>query len=158
MSDHINWAELLGGDRRPYDPRPDLDAWRRGEGATASKALWAGLIHKGDVDTAAYAAVVELVQIIENAALADWNAYALIASIEEARLAAHNPPLPVSWIGSYQAAWSIVAKTAPRHLASAEDDIAVRSIFGALAHAKGQHALGKFALLSEDEQQELLRL
>lgn len=155
MPTQINWVELRGGDRRPYDPRPELAAWQGGQGATAAEVLWERLLHQGDVDTAAYASVPELARIIEKAALADWSAYALIASIEEARSAPHNPPLPVSWIESYQAAWSIVAKAALRHLATADDDTTVRSIFAALAHAKGQHSLGKFALLTEDEQREI---
>ncbi|WP_083528688.1 hypothetical protein [Hyphomicrobium sp. CS1BSMeth3] len=157
MQDQIDWSSLLGGDRQPFDPRPALDAWRRGGGVTASKELWERLLHQGNVDTAAYAAVPELIQIVENAPTADWNAYALVASIEEARLSTQNPPLPLSWIGPYRAAWKTILTPALRDLASAEDDVAVRSIMAAIAHAKGQRLLAQFAMLTQDEQRELLR-
>lgn len=156
MQAPIDWTNLLGGNRRPFDPRPALEAWRRCEGATAAKVLWEKLLHQGDVDTAAYASVPALTEIVENAPAADWNAYAMLALIEEARHAPHNPPLPAPWIEPYRAAWSTLTKSALRDLASAGDDVTVRSILAVLAHAKGQHLIGQFALLTADEQHEML--
>jgi len=155
MSD-INWSQLLDGYRQPYDPRPALEAWRRGEGKIASRELWARLIHQGDVDSAAYASTSELVDLILTAETIDWNLYALIACIEAGGLAAQNPPIPATLIVSYQAAWAAVVQPALRDLAAAKDDLGVRSILAVLAHSKGQHSLATLALLTENERQEFL--
>jgi hypothetical protein len=155
MSD-INWSELLDGHRQPYDPRPALEAWRRGEGKFASRELWARLIHQGDIDTAAYASIPDLVELIRTAQAIDWNLYALFASIEEGRLAKQNPSVPPALMRPYQAAWAAVVGLALRDLAAAEDDLCVRSILAVLAHAKGQHSLATLSLLTEDERQQFL--
>ena len=153
---NINWSQLLDGYRQPYDPRPALEAWGRGEGKFASRELWARLIHQGDIDTAAYASIPELVELIRTAQAIDWNLYALIAFIEEGRLAKQNPPVPAGLMTSYQAAWAVVVGLALRDLAAVEDDLSVRSILAVLAHSKGQHSLATLALLTEDERQEFL--
>jgi hypothetical protein len=151
----INWSQLLDGCRTPYDPRPALDSWRRGEGKIASRELWAKLLHQGDVDTAAYASTPELVKLLHLAQV-DWNVYALIACIEDGRLAKQNPPVPAGLAHSYRTAWEAVVQPALRDLAAADDDLSVRSILAVLAHAKGQHSIAKLALLTEDERQTLL--
>jgi hypothetical protein len=155
MSD-INWHQLLDGYRKPYDPRPALEAWKSGEGNLASTDLWARLVHQGDTDSAAYASVPQLVQIIERTTAVDWNAYALLAVIEEARLARHNPPVPASLMKTYQEAWAAIVGPALRDLRAVQDDLSVRSILAVLAHSKGQHSLATLALLTEDERKQLL--
>jgi hypothetical protein len=152
--DSIDWYELLGGMRQPYDPRPALEALRKiGE---ASEALWQYLLHQGDVDTASYASVPMLAQIVEESTVGDWNAYALMAAIEEGRRSGQNPPVPRLFYDQYFEAWAAVVKPALRDLALVEDDISVRSILAVLAHAKGQHSLGVLPLCTEDERQEML--
>jgi hypothetical protein len=141
---------------QPYDPRPALEALRLGKIDFASKDLWGNLLHQGDVDTAAYASVPMLAKIIEGSAVGDWNAYALMASIEEGRLSGRNPPVPSLLRDQYFAAWAAIVKPALRDLALVEDDLGVRSILAVLAHAKGQHSLGVLALCTEDERQEML--
>ena len=152
----INWSQLLDGCRTPYDPRPALDAWRRGEGKIASRELWARLLNQRDIDTAAYASTPELVKLLHSAQVVDWNVYALIALIAEGRLAKQNPPVPADLVKPYRTAWAAVVQPALRDLAAADDDLSVRSILAVLAHAKGQHSIAILALLTEDERQELL--
>ncbi len=156
MFDSITWSELLGGRRQPYDPRPALEALRLGKIDFASKDLWENLLHQGDVDTASYASVPMLAQVIEESAVTDWNAYALMAAIEEGRLSGQNPPVPSALRDQFFAAWAAVVKPALRDLALAQDDLCVRSILAVLAHAKGQNSLGILALCTEDERQEML--
>jgi hypothetical protein len=48
--------------------------------------------HQGDVNKASYVAVSELVRLIEELPSPDWNAYGLIASIEEGRLDESSTP------------------------------------------------------------------
>ncbi len=155
-SDSVKWSELLGGARQLYDPRPALEALRQGNIDVASEDLWENLLHQGDVDTAGYASVPMLAQIIEESTVADWNAYGLMASIEEGRLSGRNPSVPSSLRDQYFQAWAAVVKPALRDLVFVEDENSVTCILAVLAHAKGQHSIGIFAFCTEDERQEML--
>ncbi len=86
----------------------------------------------------------------------DWNAYALIASIEEGRLAKSNPPIPDEIEQDYNRAWSALLPLALRDLADARDDLLVRGTLAVIVHAKGQHSLATIALCTEDERAEML--
>jgi len=141
---------------RSYDPRPAIEAWRDGHAEAAIRELWERLYHQGDVNTASYAAVGEIVCLMRQQAEPEWNAYALIASIEEGRLANGAPPVPADLENGYRAAWSHALMIALRHLESATDDLVVRSALAVVAHAKGQHILGAIALYTEDERIEML--
>jgi hypothetical protein len=154
--DSLDWSELLGGARQPYDPRPALEALQQGKIDVAAEELWENLLHQGDVDTAGYASVPMLARIIKESTVVDWNAYGLMASIEEGRLSGRNPSVPSSLRDQYFEAWAAVIKPALRDLASVEDENSVVCILAVLAHAKGQHSIGIFALCTEDERQEML--
>ena len=82
--DDERWAHLRGGYGEPYDPR---DAMRRlsDSDVSAWEELWQELHHQGDVGEASYAALPALVRVHEARGVADWNTYALAATIEEAR-------------------------------------------------------------------------
>jgi hypothetical protein len=100
------WGRLLGGYRVPYDPRKALRALEQGddtEGAWAE--LWNELHHQGDVGAASYAAVPHLVRIHAARGVPDWNTYALVAIVEEARRESRNPRLPANLRDAYEAAW-----------------------------------------------------
>jgi len=86
----------------------------------------------------------------------DWNAYSLVACIEEGRLAEGNPPLPCSLEQDYEQAWAVILPMALRDLGTATDDLVVRSALAVVAHAKGQHTLATIALCTEDERAEML--
>src|SRR5215471_21246368 len=156
--DDQRWTGLLGGYRVPYDPRDALrrlqeskdveDVWRE---------LWNELYHQGDVGHASYAAVPHLVRIHAVRRASDWNTYALVATIEEARRGGRNPEIPSDMREAYQSAWRDLINIGLRELQDAEDPTLVCSIIGVIAIGKGQFALGRLAVsFTEDERQELL--
>ena len=140
----------------PYDPRPAIETWRAGDAEDAVQELWEKLYHQGTVNSASYAAVGELVRMMQEQAAPNWNAYSLIASIEEARLNEDNPPIPSELERDYSHAWAAILPMALRDLGQARDDLLVRSALAVVAHSKGQHTLGTLALCTEDERAEML--
>lgn len=152
------WTRLLGGYRTPYDPRNALRMLEEGrDTSTAWAELWTHLHHQGDVGEASYAAVPHLVRIHVARRLADWNTYALIATIEEARQTGQNPKLPPNLRGAYEVAWHQLVERGLVELSAAEDPTLVTSIIGVLAMGKGQFSIGRFVLcFTESERRELL--
>ena len=142
--------------RVPYDPRKALLALERADETDGAwKELWTELYHQGDVGEASYAAVPHLVRIHARRGKADWNTYALVATIEEARRNGHNPGLPANLRDAYEAAWCELVKIGLRELEMAADPTLVTSIIGAVAIGKGQLTLGRLAVtFTEDERQE----
>lgn len=147
------WLSAIG---EPYDPRPAIEAWRSGQVEDAQQELWEQLYHQGSVNSASYAAVGQLVRMMQEQVEPDWRAYALVASIEEGRLAEGNPPIPSELNQNYQNAWAAILQMALRDLAKATDDVVVRSTLAVVARAKGQHTLATIALCTEDERVEML--
>ena len=152
MQDY-RWLRAYG---EPYDPRPAIELWRAGQVEDAKQELWDKLYHQGTVNSASYAAVGEIVLMMQRQAKPDWNAYSLVASIEEARFADGNPPVPSELKQDYERAWDAILPMALRDLAKTEDDLVVRGALAVVAHAKGQHTLATIALLTEDERMEML--
>jgi hypothetical protein len=140
----------------PFDPRPIINAWAAGDGEQAAAELWLRLYHQGSVGTASYEAVPELVRLLNASAPPDWNAYALIASIEEGRSFPDSPTIPDELAGSYRQAWEAIVPRAIDHLRTASDDPLVRSLIAVIAHAKHQHSLAAIALCTQDERREML--
>ena len=152
------WGRLRGGYRVPYDPRKALKALEAGEQTDAAwKELWNELHHQGDVGEASYAAVPHLVRIHGARGVPDWNTFALAATIEEARHNGGNPDIPERLQDAYQAAWRRLVELGLQELLEADDSTLITSILAALAMGKGQLALGRFAILfDEEERKELL--
>ena len=152
------WAHLTGGYRLPYDPRAALRLLESGDDVEAAWGeLWNELHHQGDVGDASYAAVPQLVRIHAARGVPDWNTYALVATIEEARHGARNPPLPQSFRASYDAAWRQLVDLGLLELRAADDPTLVSSIIAVIAMGKGQTTLGQLAgLFTEDERKEIL--
>lgn len=156
QDDDPRWSDLIGGYGLAYDPRPALRALEREEVSLIWEELWENLYHQGDVASASYAAVPEIIRIIGQTNKPDWNGYALISAIEEARHNERNPSIP-KWLETcYHDAWQQIPKIASSHIAQASDAMLIRSILAALAHSKGQTDLGKIALYTQDELLELL--
>lgn len=149
-----HWLSAYG---EPYDPRPVIKAWRAGQVEDAARELWDNLYHQGAVNTASYAAVGEIVRMMQEQASPDWNTYALIASIEEGRLTKANPPVPSEIEQDYERAWSHILPMALRDLGETQNDLVIRGALAVVAHAKGQHTLATIALCTEDERVEMLR-
>lgn len=148
-------TELLDAYGEPFDPRPVIARWRLGEQEVAAQELWVRLYHQGDVGSASFAAIPDLVELIATSSKLDWNAYAMLASVEEARTIG-GVLVPSSLADAYSAAWAKVQSFALQHLADAADDELVRSLLAVIAHAKGQHSLAAIALCTEDERSEML--
>jgi hypothetical protein len=77
------WEHLTGGFKIPFDPRPCLRQIESTQNTDdARKELWEELHHQGDVGSASYAAVPELVRFHRMGGAADWNLYAIVAIID----------------------------------------------------------------------------
>jgi hypothetical protein len=155
--DDPRWNEMHGGYHVPFDPRPCLEK-RASE--TDSRpvwsALWQELYHQGDIGEASFAAVPHLVRIHRERGLGGWNTYAIVATIELARDAQDNLPIP-SWLRSgYERALVDLADAGLQEFAAAKDVETVRSILAILALVKGARTYAR--LLSEFTQDELLDL
>ena len=153
--DDERWAGLHGGYRVPYDPREAIRKLASGD-TTAWEELWQELHHQGDVGEASYAAVPEIVRLHRTRGVADWNTYALAASIEEARHNEDNPALPEWLRWDYEAAWRELEALALREFSAATDQEMIDSIIVVLALRKRRMTLARMAMLTEDERQEML--
>jgi len=153
--DDRQWAELCGGYRTPYDPRNAIGRLSNGD-ATAWAELWQELYHQGDVGEASYAAVPLLADLHEVRGIADWNTYAIAASIEEARQMPHNPSMPHWLLDAYNEAWRKLQALATTELPVATEAELIDSIIAVLAFGKGRVSLGRMAMLGDDERKELL--
>jgi hypothetical protein len=158
--DDPRWSGLLGGYRVPYDPRKALLALERG-GETDGiwEELWNELHHQGDVGEASYAAVPHLVRIHAARGQANWNTYALVATIEDARRnGRRNPELPPDLRNAYEAAWGDLVGIGLREMETAQDPTLIVSIIGVIAYGKGQATLGRLAVaFTDDERLDMLR-
>jgi hypothetical protein len=148
---------LLSGYRLPYDPRPAIAKLKAGQDGLAWAELWDELHHQGDVDTASYAAVPELVRVHEARTVPDWNMYALVGTIELERGRGKNPDLP-SWVEQpYRAALTRLGELAHEDLKATDDPLIARSALGVIALTKGlrEHARLLFDL-GESEVKEIV--
>ena len=152
------WTSLTDGYRVVYDPRPALAALKINPAPEAAwSELWNKLHHQGDVGDASYAAVPELVRIAANSESVNWNFYALIATIEEARLLRKNPAIPDWILPAYRFAWEQLFRLAHRDLPTVADSIAIRTILTVLALHKGEITIARFASLEDDEREEMFK-
>lgn len=156
MNDTGDWSQLTDASGDSYDPREALKAIASGDADNGYEELWHRVHHQGDLGTAAYAVVPDLVRLMSDRARPDWRAYALIATIEERRKADRNPSIPDRLEGPYVTAMREVVEPALSHLRGVDNDADVRSLLAVLAHAKGQRTIGAIALWTEDERQEVL--
>jgi hypothetical protein len=92
------WTGLKAGYRTPIDLRPLLQRLESDrDPKEAWHQLWEQLYHQGDVGEGSFAAVPHLVRIHRLRGIADWNTYAIAATIELSRGKDGNPDVP-DWI------------------------------------------------------------
>lgn len=151
------WRTLCGGYKIPYNPSKALqDIFEKRNVEAAYGELWQELHHQGDVGDASYAAVPHLVEAIAHLQRVDWNPYALVATIEVARLN-RNPPVP-DWIWpEYEDSIKSLAAYALRNLAKSDDELTVRCLLGAVALSKNVRKVGIIlSYLDDSEYDELI--
>jgi hypothetical protein len=151
------WKELTAGYRIAIDLRPVLQRLESGRDAKATwQELWEELYHQGDVGEGSFVAVPHLVRIHRLRGVADWNTYALVATIELARATHGNPDVPAWARDSYDAALRELGHIGLEDLSRASDQETVRSILGLLAIVHGARAHGRILVsFTEDEVVEL---
>jgi hypothetical protein len=141
--DDPKWREMKAGYRILYDPTLAL---RRLEGENDVDAvweeLWTELHHQGAVGEASYAVVPHLVRIHKEKRCLDWNLYALVSTIEIERKRKGNPPIPAWLEPIYEDALRELLDLAVQDLAQSDDPLAVQTILGFVALAKGCRKLG----------------
>ncbi|MEL7360644.1 MAG: hypothetical protein AAFN13_01100 [Bacteroidota bacterium] len=156
--DDPRWADLEGGYRVPYDPRPALQRIKQEtEVQVAWEELWEELHHQGDVGTASFAAVPHLVQIHAEQDVPNYNVFAMLCVIERARSGEGNPAIP-DWLKKgYEQAWQDIIPLALRDIARSESEDLLRSAFSAIAIARGLQWLSTLIFdFSEAETQEMI--
>lgn len=151
------WADLEGGYRFPFDPRPSLRTLQTSpEDPAAWEDLWENLHHQGDVGEASYAALPHLARIAEIGRGLDWNPFALASTIEAARLQDRNPPVPDWLVDEYSAGIISLLATACRALEGASDETHTRSLIELVALAKGLPLLAHAATFPEEDLEDLM--
>lgn len=151
--DDVRWANMTGGYKTPFDPRPLLKRLETdSDTADVWKELWQELHHQGDVGEASFAAVPFLVENYGERGVLDWNTYAIVAIIELARKEDKNPDVP-RWIaGDYFQAIRSLAEIGATEILQAETSEDVRAILSVIAIERGLRMHGKFLVnYSEDE-------
>jgi hypothetical protein len=138
------WQSYHGGYRVPYDATPllrrllndgpDDDIWEE---------FWNELHHQGDVDQASYAAVPWLVEFIRQSPTIEWNALALIATIELEREERKNPPVASELSESYTAAIRSLPEILGSHSDTDWDELIMQSAAACIALSRGQRWFGR---------------
>ncbi|HUN89435.1 MAG TPA: hypothetical protein VMU28_11620 [Terriglobales bacterium] len=150
-ADDPRWRTMQGGYRMPLDPRPLVEKLERGDEAVW-KELWNELHHQGDVGDASYAAVPLLVKVHRRRGTADWNVYALTATIELERTEHGNPAVP-EWLSEdYFGAIQELSSIGTQDIIDAKDPELIRAILGVIALAKGLRTYAKFLVWYADDE------
>jgi hypothetical protein len=153
--DDIPWSQLRGGYRLPYDPRPALTNLDTSPTAAWGE-LWQELYHQGDVGEASYATVPFLVHAYRQRAVPDWNAYAIVATVELARDNPSNPPVPDWLLNPYQESIIELARYGLHELSQTNDPLLVRSILSVVALWKSARTYAR--MLIEFDESEITEL
>jgi hypothetical protein len=113
-------------------------------------SLWSSLCHQGDVYSASYAAVPEIVRMIEATPhRAHWSALLLVTSIEIARSKGKGPELPSELADGYRSALKHIPGIVAAIAVQDWDDLWARVAASAVAAAKGQGSLAEAILALE---------
>jgi hypothetical protein len=104
--DDPRWGSLRGPGGATYDPRPALSRIQRGEASSEPWYELMGALQDGhEIGSAAYGAIVVLVDIARSGRDLGPYFFGLAASIEVERHRKTNPPLP-GWLEQeYHTAW-----------------------------------------------------
>lgn len=155
--DDSRWETLEGGYRKPVDLRSLLNQLEMAtDPEPAWQELWNDLFHQGQVGEGSFVAVPHLVRIHAKRNVADWNTYALAATIELARGVDGNPEVPGWARASYDAALAELGRLGLKELPLAQDPETSRSVLALLAIVHGARTYGR--LLVDYTEDEILEL
>jgi hypothetical protein len=139
------WQTYRSGHRVVYDASPLLrQLLEVGAAQHLWDELWEELHHQGDVDAASYAAVPYLLAFSAQSKTLDWNAFALISTIELAR--PDNPAPPPELHNAYFQAVKQLPAIVCNHPQQEWDDTLTRSIVSCIALARSQRILASVYL------------
>lgn len=119
--------ELISGYKIPYTPWEALEKLKS-DRVAALDELWENLYHQGEVGSASYAAIPQLVE---------HEALDLVAAIEVARNSGLNPAVPSDLELSYMKALQKVVSKIPKDLNQ------LKAFYVIHASLNGQHKLAK---------------
>jgi hypothetical protein len=137
--DNPRWQAYKGGYRVPYDASPALRRLLANEpDEELWEELWTELHHQGDVHQASYAAVPWLVEFIKRWSKIDWNALALIATIELARDQHRNPKVAKELSADYYASIKSLPAVLGTHPDQEWSELVVQPAVACIAMACGQ--------------------
>jgi len=153
--DNRIWATLQGGYKIPYNASKPLkqlrDASRQDEFATIFTELWDNLHHQGDVGTASYLAVPQLVSICINKRSLNWNFMGLCVLIENCRLQKGNPEVPKEYQDYYFESLTQFERYLLLNFKSITDQTALRLTLSLFATVNGQPSLGRAIEILDDD-------
>lgn len=137
--DDPRWQSYLGGYRLPYDAAPGLcRLLDSGPDEQLWEQFWNELHHQGDLHQASYAVVPWLVEYIRRSPKLDWNAIALIATIELERDQRQNPPVAEELSSGYFAAIRMLPEVLGTHPDQEWGEYAIGPAVACIALARGQ--------------------
>ncbi|MBL0335939.1 MAG: hypothetical protein IPP73_11750 [Chitinophagaceae bacterium] len=145
--DHPIWPTLKNGYNLPYNAAWPLRKLKESAKPDVIQAvfddLWENLHHGGNVGTASYLAVTQLVSICMEKNSFDWNYIGLCVVIENCRLEKHNPELPEEFQDLYLDSLDRFEKYLLLNFKNMSDRTSVRLTLSLLATLNGQPGLGK---------------
>lgn len=137
--DDPRWQSYMGGYRVPYDASPGLRRlFADGPDDDLWEEFWSELHHQGDLHQASYAAVPWLVEFIRRSPKLDWNALALIATIELERNQHRNPSVAPELSAGYHAAVLSLPEVLGTHPDRQWSELVVQPAVACIALARGQ--------------------
>ena len=159
--DNAIWHNLTGGYKISYNASLPL---KRLAASSSQKELnsiftelWENLHHQGDVGTASYLAVTQLVSICISKKSLDWNFIGLCVLIENCRLEDHNPEVPKEFQDDYFEALTQFQTYLLQNFKNITDQTSLRLSLALFATINGQPSLGKaIEILDEDLLKEFL--
>ena len=154
LTDKI-WQELEGGYKTLYDASVPLIQLENTDDPEAIKKvweeLWNELHHQGDVGTASYLAVPQLVRIGIKKDLFDWNLLGLCVVIEQQRHLGSNPSLPLEFQDNYKKGLSDLKEFVIKNLNNDLDKTTSIMALSTIATCDGRIKMGKAIMEMEDE-------
>ena len=137
--DDPRWQSYKGGYRVLYDASPGLRRlFSDGPDDALWEEFWNELHHQGDLHQASYATVPWLVEFIRRSPKLDWNAVALVATIELERDQHMNPPVAKELSSGYYAAIRSLPEVLGAHPDQEWGEYAVGPAVACIALARGQ--------------------